>query len=46
MGKPTNPRFLLEPGELLRLVKPLEVLRHREGEFEGRAIAGVAARKI
>lgn len=44
-GKPTNPDFLLEPGELRRLVAPLEVLREREGEFEGRMVAGVAARK-
>ena len=44
-GKPTNPAFLLEPGELVRLVAPLEVLREREGEFEGRMVASVAARK-
>jgi rhodanese-related sulfurtransferase len=44
-GKPTNPDFLLEPGELRRLVAPLEVLRQREGEFEGRMVASVAARK-
>jgi rhodanese-related sulfurtransferase len=44
-GKPTNPDFLLEPGELVRRVSPLEVLREREGEFEGRMVAAVAARK-
>ena len=44
-GKPTNPAFLLEPGELRRLVAPLEVLREREGELEGRMVAGVAARR-
>ncbi len=44
-GKPTNPDFLLEPGELVRLVAPLEVLRQREGEFEGRMVASVVARK-
>jgi rhodanese-related sulfurtransferase len=44
-GRPTNPDHLLEPGELPRLVAPLEVLRQREGEFDGRAIASVAARK-
>lgn len=43
-GKPTNPAFLLEPGELVRLVAPLEVLRQREGEFDGRCVACVAAR--
>jgi tellurite methyltransferase len=44
-GRPTNPDHLLEPGELPRLVASLEVLRQREGEFEGRALASVAARK-
>ena len=42
-GKPTNPAFLLEPGELLRLVAPLEVIRQREGEVEGRMVASVVA---
>ncbi len=44
-GQPQNPAFLLEPGELPRLVAPLRVLRQREGEFEGRMVAAVAARK-
>lgn len=44
-GKPTNPDFLLEPGELRRLVAPLAVLREREGEFEGRSVASIAARR-
>jgi rhodanese-related sulfurtransferase len=35
----------LEPGELARLVRPLEVLRQREGEVGGRATASVAARR-
>jgi rhodanese-related sulfurtransferase len=35
----------LEPGELARLVRPLEVLRQREGGKGGRATASVAARK-
>jgi rhodanese-related sulfurtransferase len=43
-GKPTCPDFLLKPGELRQLVKPLEVIREREGEFEGRMISAVAAR--
>jgi SAM-dependent methyltransferase len=42
-GRPTNPDFLLRPGELPRLVAPLRVLRQREGEFEGRMVAAVAA---
>jgi SAM-dependent methyltransferase len=44
-GRPREPDFLLEPGELRSRVAPLEVLREREGEFEGRMIAAVAARK-
>lgn len=44
-GKPTNPAFLLEPGELPRLVAPLEVLRSREGEAEGRMVASIVARR-
>jgi hypothetical protein len=44
-GRPTNPEFLLDPGELPGLVAPLEVIRQREGEFEGRHLASVAARK-
>jgi hypothetical protein len=44
-GKPTNPDFLLKPGELLDLVRPLEVLASREGDFDGRMIASVIARR-
>jgi hypothetical protein len=44
-GHPRNPAFLLADGELRRLVAPLSVLREREGEFGGRFIASVAARK-
>ena len=44
-GRPTNPDHLLEPGELPGLVAPLEVVRQREGDFDGRAIASVAARR-
>jgi SAM-dependent methyltransferase len=44
-GKPTNPHFLLRPGELLQLIRPLSVLASREGEFEGRDVASVVARK-
>ena len=42
-GKPTNPAFLLEPGELRTLVAPLEILREREGDFEGKMLASVIA---
>jgi SAM-dependent methyltransferase len=44
-GKPTNPDFLLKPGELLELVGPLEILANREGDFDGRMIASVIARR-
>jgi tellurite methyltransferase len=44
-GHPHNPRFHLQPGELLRLVAPLEVVREREGDFEGDLLASVVARK-
>lgn len=44
-GKPTNPDFLLEPGELPTRVAPLVVERQREGEVDGRMIASVVARK-
>jgi rhodanese-related sulfurtransferase len=44
-GKPTNPAYLLEPGELGRLVGGLAVARAREGEYEGRCVASIAALK-
>lgn len=44
-GRPTNPLFLLQRGELKRLVAPLDILRDREGEFDGAMVAGVAARR-
>lgn len=44
-GKPTNPAFLLEPGELRRLVAPLEILGEREGVFDNRDVASVVARR-
>ena len=43
LGRPTNPAFLLEHGELERLVSPLEVVRQRDGLHEGRHVAAVAA---
>jgi SAM-dependent methyltransferase len=45
-GKPTNPDFLLRPGELLQLIRPLSVLASREGEFDGRDVASVVAQKV
>jgi SAM-dependent methyltransferase len=44
-GTPTNPAFLLRPGELPTLAGPLRVLDAREGEFEGRCVASIAARR-
>jgi SAM-dependent methyltransferase len=45
-GKPTNPAFLLEPGELRELVQPLEIVVEREGDFEGKMLASVIARRL
>ena len=42
-GQPTNPAFLLEPGELRGLIAPLHVLVEREGEFEGKMLSSVIA---
>ena len=44
-GRPRNMSFLLEHGELDRLVAPLEIIRRREGEFDDRMVASVAARR-
>jgi SAM-dependent methyltransferase len=44
-GRPANPEFLLEPGELLMRAQPLEVLASREGDYEGRMVASVIARR-
>lgn len=44
-GRPRNPAFLLEPGELLSLVSPLHVLRSREGDVDGKLVASVVARR-
>jgi SAM-dependent methyltransferase len=44
-GKPTNPDFLLETGELVRLVAPLEIVAGREGEAEGKDLASIVARR-
>lgn len=46
LSKPTNPAFLLDPGELPKLCEGLELVRQREGLFEGRHVAGVAARRL
>jgi rhodanese-related sulfurtransferase len=45
-GHPRNPAFLLEAGELPRLIEPFKVLRSREGDIEGRFIASVVAERI
>ena len=43
-GRPTNPAFLLESGELATLVVPLKILRAREGHFGDRWVSSVVAR--
>jgi SAM-dependent methyltransferase len=45
-GKPTNPAFLLEPGELPQLTAGLTTLAWREGTFGGRDVASIVARKL
>lgn len=42
-GKPRNPAFLLHPVELPILVRPLRVLRAREGDIGGKFMASVVA---
>ena len=42
-GHPKNPAFLLDEGELPRLLAPLKVLRSREGDVDGRMIASMVA---
>lgn len=44
-GKPTNPAFLLEPGELVSLTASLTLLDQREGEFGRRDVASVVCRR-
>jgi SAM-dependent methyltransferase len=44
-GHPTNPAFLLQPGELSALVHPLEILRSREGDVDGAMISSIVARR-
>jgi tellurite methyltransferase len=44
-GRPTNPAFLLEPGELRRLTSGLIVIDEREGEFGDRDVAAIVCRK-
>jgi len=45
LGRPTNPDYLLQPGELRALVEPLDVLRQFEGEADGQWMAAIAARR-
>lgn len=42
-GHPKNPAFLLQDGELARLIAPLTILRSREGEVDGRFVASIVA---
>ena len=44
-GHPRNPAFLLEHGELRELVQPLEIVVEREGDFDGKLLASVIARR-
>jgi SAM-dependent methyltransferase len=42
-GGPTNPRFLLKPGELVELAAPLAIVDAREGDIDGQSIASIVA---
>jgi SAM-dependent methyltransferase len=42
-GRPRNPAFLLNAGELPTLVRPLRVVRSREGEFDGKFVTSIVA---
>jgi protein-L-isoaspartate O-methyltransferase len=42
-GRPRNPEFLLEEGELPVLVAPLRTVRSREGDIDGKFVASVVA---
>jgi tellurite methyltransferase len=44
-GHPRNPAFLLDEGELERLMAPFTILRSREGDIDGRFIASVVAER-
>lgn len=44
-GRPRNPAFLLKDGELPELLKPLVVLRAREGEIDGRFVASIVVER-
>jgi SAM-dependent methyltransferase len=44
-GRPTNPAFLLEDGELERLMAPFTILRSRAGDIDGRFIASIVAER-
>lgn len=44
-GHPRNPDFLLANGELATLLKPLTILRMREGEFDQRFMASAVAER-
>lgn len=44
-GHPRNPAFLLDDGELPRLLAPFTVVRSREGEFGERMIASVVGER-
>lgn len=44
-GHPRNPDFLLRDGELRDLAKPLEIVRWREGDVQGKLVASIVARR-
>ena len=45
-GKPRNPAFLLNDGELVALMTPYKIVRSREGDIDGRWIASIVAERL
>jgi len=45
LGKPRHPDFLLKHGELQKRLRPMTIVRERDGLIEGRHLAAVVARK-
>jgi hypothetical protein len=46
LGRPRNPDFLLQPGELLRACRGLHVLAYEDGVVNGARLQRVAARRL
>ena len=45
-GRPSNPAFLLQDGELERAMAGFAILKSRAGDFDGRWVASVVAERL